>query len=137
MPKPKSAIPKTAGKPGLEKLRPLVSRGLPPTPGIANLIVIKSGEELHAAFEERLEAMKKDFEKVQFFWTHLIGDPNFHDSKEFKEYGDVVRGWELQAGLKDLVDYKNKMKRLKVLIDHFKPGFDYELTVQEVVEALS
>ena len=129
MPQAASATRKTARK--------LVPRGLPPTPGIANMIVVRSGDDIHSNLAARLEDMKKAFERVEFFWSHLVNDTNFHDSKEFREYGEVVRDWELREGVKDFIEYKNKMKRLKVLIDHFKPGFDYELTVQEAVEVVS
>jgi hypothetical protein len=117
--------------------RKLVKRGLPPVSGVANMIVVRSGDEIHSNLHARLDEMKKSFEKVEFFWDHLINDTNFNDSKEYKEYGEVVRGWELREGVKDLIDFKGKMKRLKVLLDHFRPGFDYELTVQEAVEVVS
>lgn len=117
--------------------RKLVPRGLSPTPGIASMIVVRSGDDIHSNLVARLEEMKRDFKRVEFFWTKLLQDPNFHDSREFRDDGEIVRGWELQEGVKDLIDYKNKMKRLKVLLDHFRPGFNYELTVQEAVEVVS
>lgn len=129
MPPTASATRKTARK--------LVPRGLPPTPGVANMIVIRSGDDIRGNLVARLEEMKRDFEKIEFFWTKLLQDSNFHDSREYHENGELVRKWELQEGVKDLIEYKNKMKRLKILIDHFRPGFDYELTVQEAVEVVS
>lgn len=130
MPRTGSGTPKTSR-------RKLVPRGLPQTPGVANMIVIRSGDEINGHLSAELEAMKKDFVQVEFFWNHIVNDPNFNDSREYNEYGPIVRKWELDAGVKDLVDYKSRMKRLKVLLDHFRPGSDYELTVQEAVEVVS
>ena len=102
-----------------------------------NLMVIKRGEDLRANVSARLGAMQADFEKVEFFWSKMIKDRNFNDSREYAEYGQVVIDWELREGVKDITEYKNKMKRLKVLQDHFADNMDFELTVAEVAEVLS
>jgi len=88
-----------------------VPRGLPPTPGISNIIVVRSGDGLNSLFRDRLRAMEDDFKKVEFFWNHLVNDPSFHECREYKEYGDVVRGWELRENIRTLAEYKTKMER--------------------------
>lgn len=126
------ATPKTKPPP-----RKLIRRGLPATPGVMNLLVVKRGEELRENLQARLSAMQADFEKVEFFWQKMVKDRGFNETREYAEYGQVVMDWELREGVKDLLEYKNKMKRLKVLIDHFAPGLDFELSVAEVAEVLS
>lgn len=130
---PASATPKTTSS----KKRKFVARGLPPTPGVMNLLVVKRGEDLRVNLQSRLSAMQADFEKVEFFWSKMIKDRTFNETREYSEYGQVVMDWELREGVKDVTEYKNKMKRLKVLIDHFADGMDFELTVSEVAEVLS
>ena len=125
-----AAIPKTGR-------RKLVPRNLLPAPGIANLIVIRSGDEIRRNLSGRLADMMTDLEKVEFFWDKLIRKQDFHETREYHEYGDLARKWELQEGVKDLMEYRNKMNRFRVLLGHFHDGFDYELTVQEAVEVLS
>ena len=114
-----------------------VLRGLPPTPGAINLITVKSGEDLQANLKVQLEEMEKDKHQVEFWWTKGLTDQNFSDSKEHKEYAVTVMKWEMEYGIRSLPEFREKMRRLKTLIDHFNPGYDYELTVGEVVEIFS
>lgn len=117
--------------------RPIVRRGLPATPGAGNLLVLKSGEELRENLLARLEAMKDAFETVKFYWEHILKDPDYNSTREYPEHSQHVAMWELRENVKDFAEYKSKMKRLKILADHFEPGKDYELTVDEAVEILS
>jgi len=128
------STPKTASKP---KKRPLVKRGLPPTAGAGNILVVKAGEEIRENVQSRLDAMKKDYETVEFHWNKLITDPTYNETKEYHPNSQLLAKWELLEGVKTLVDFKTRMKRLKVYVDHFQPGTDYELTVNDLVEILS
>lgn len=119
------------------KRRSLVKRGLPPMPGSDNLVVVKRGEDLSEALSARLGEMKKDFETVEFYWNKLVDDPTYNETREFPDHSRLVAKWELREGVRGFQEYKSRMKRLKTLIDHFQPGYDYELTVKEVVEILS
>ena len=132
----KRNTPKT-GKDSPSNGRIRVPRGLPPTPGAINLITLKSGEDLQANLKTQLEEMEKDKYQVEFWWTKGLTDPNFSDSKEHKEYAAAVMKWEMEHEIRSLPEFRTKMRRLKTLIDHFNPGYDYELTVGEVVEIFS
>jgi hypothetical protein len=135
--KPKSTQkPKAAPSPKPKK-RPLIARGLPAAPGAGNIFVVKQGEELRANLSDRLEAMKRDFEKVEFFWSKIIKDPTFSETREYPELSQLTAMWELREGVRNLQEFKGRMKRLKVQTDFFEVGKDYELTVNEVVEILS
>jgi hypothetical protein len=114
-----------------------VQRGLPPTPGAENIIVVKRGEDLQANLKSQLEMMENDREQVEFWWTKGLTDPQFSESREHKEYAPTIMKWEMEYGIRNLPEYRAKIRRLKVLIDHFNPGYDYELTVAEVVEIQS
>jgi hypothetical protein len=132
--KPKSTQkPKAARSPK----RLLVARGLPAAPGVGNIFVVKRGEDLKANLTERLEAMKRDFEKVEFFWSKVIKDPQFSETREYPELSQLMAMWELREGVRNLQEYKGRMKRLKVQVDFFEDGKDYQLTMNEVVEILS
>jgi hypothetical protein len=98
---------------------------------------VKSGEDLREGIVPLLTAMKADYESIEFHWGKLMSDPTYFETKEYPGNTSLVVKWELQVGIRTLVDYKSRMKRLKTLIDHFKPGYDYELTLKEVVEILS
>lgn len=124
-------------KAGRSPKRKLVKRGLPPTHGSGNLIVVKRGEDLRANVEDRLGLMKRDFEKIEFYWSKLIKDPTFNETKEYPELTNLASMWELREGTRNLQEYKMKMKRLKVMLDHFRDGYDYELTVDEATEIVS
>lgn len=137
MPKAPSASSTRKAKADRSPKRRVIPRGLPPTPGVMNILVVKSGRELHENLQTRLEAMKLGYEKVEFFWTKLVNDPSFNETREYPELSQVVRNWELAEGVKDFLEYKTKMKRLKALLDHFQPDCDYELTVAEAAEVLS
>lgn len=135
----KSAPVATPKKPGARSRkggprRPLMRRGLLPTPGADNLLVVKAGEDLRAGLEERLGAMKADFEKVEFFWSKTLSMPEFSQTREYTELAQMIGRWEMIEGVRDILQFKAKMKRLKTLLDLFQPGCDYELTVREVVE---
>lgn len=115
--------------------RKVIPRGLPAAPGVGNILIVKRGDELRAALMARLEPMKKDFPDVERYWVNIITNSEFgHQYKEYTPLTNLVSGWELKEGVKDLIAYKNKMKRLKTLIDHFNPEYDYELTIDEVTE---
>jgi hypothetical protein len=105
--------------------------------GSDNLIVVKSGDDLHVGLTALLDEMKADYETIEFHWSKLVSDSNYFETKEYPGNTSLLAKWELRAGVRTLIDYKSRMKRLKTLIDHFKPGYDYELTVKETVEILS
>jgi len=98
---------------------------------------VRSGEDLLRNVTERLELMKRDFEKIEFYWSKIIKDPTFNETKEYPELTNLASMWELREGVRNLMEYKMKMKRLKVMTDHFRPGHDYELTVDEATEIVS
>lgn len=129
--KPKAARSLKAPK------RALVKRILPPASGAGNLIVVKSGEDLRGNLEDRLNQMKRDYEKIEFYWSKMITSPTFGETKEFPELSNLASMWELREGVRNLHEYKTKMKKLKVMLDHFKAGNDYELTVDEATEIVS
>ena len=133
--KPVVPIPKMPAAHSPE--RKIVKRGLPPLLGSGNLVVIKKGEDLLTGLQDRLGVMKKDFETVEFFWSKVMKDPTYNETKEWPDHLAMVTKWELQEGVKNLAEYKAKMRRMETLIDHFQPGHDYELTVNEVVEISS
>jgi hypothetical protein len=81
--------------------------------------------------------MKRDFEKMEFHAQKMLSDVEYHETKEYPELLAMEATWKMREGVGDFVEYKSKMKRLKLLIDHFQPGKDYELTVDEAVEILS
>jgi len=118
-------------------LRPLVKRGLPPTPGANNLIIVKAGEWILDRLEPRLQAMVRDLEKYEFFWDRLTRDPQFNESVEWKASHQLQLDWKLREGV-DLPDqYRAKMNKLRIFCEHFVRGNDYELTVSEIVEILA
>ena len=126
--------------------RTLVKREAENRPGSGNIVVVKSGEELLENLQPRLAAMKADWEKIEFDAVKTMEDgynPRtvpYVESREFKEYAQLLGNWELKEGTQrgfDYFAYRAKMRRLEVLVAHFKPGHDYELTVDEVVEILT
>jgi hypothetical protein len=125
------------------KPRKLVKRAIKNRPGSGNLIVVKSGEELRQNLQARLDSMKVDFEKIEFDAKKTIESTYkektipYSETKEYREYGALMANWEIREGVGSYHDYRKKMKRLKILIDHFDPEKDYELTVDEAVEILS
>ena len=137
MPKKSStaSIPKPRAEPS--RKRKLVKRELPAAPGAGRIIVVKKGEDLRAGIQSRLDAMKADYETIEFFWTKIITSPDYASTREYPEHSQKASLWELREGVKNFQEYKTKMKRFKVLVDHFQEGFDYELTIDEVVEILS
>jgi hypothetical protein len=136
MSKPEAATQRP--KAGRSRRRILVKRALPITPGASNILVVKSGKDIHAMLEPRYAAMMKDYETVEFFWNTLMQpQKEYSDSKEWAGHLALVNKWELQEGVKNVYDYRAKMRRLKVWMDHFNPSKDYELTVAEVVEMQS
>ena len=148
MPTESPSIPKTdptseETKTPESKPRKLVKRSLKNRPGSGNLIVIKSGEELRQNLQSRLDAMKVDFEKIEFDAKKTIESTykekpiSYSETKEYRAYGELMALWEIREGVGSYHDYRKKMKRLKILIDHFDPAKDYELTVDEAVEILS
>lgn len=133
-----NATPKPKAEPSPKPVkRILVKRGLPPLPGSGNIIVRKRGEDLRVNVIDRLEAMKKDFEKIEFYWSKIITSSTFNETKEYPELSNLAAMWELREGVRNLQEYKTKMKRLKVMLDHFQPDHDYELTVDEATEIMS
>lgn len=120
------------------KRRPLIKRGLPLSPGAGKIVVIKHGEDLRRLLEDRFALMQKDLETVEFFWDTLMKpEKQYSETKEWPEHLAMVNKWELQEGVKSIYDYRSKMRKLKIWIEHFQPGCDYELTVDEVVEIQS
>lgn len=128
--------PKTAARPFKGK-RKLIRRGVESRPGAGNILVIRPGEFLRENVQERLNAMKADFESIEFHWTKIMTMPHYHETREYPKLVELSGKWQLKEGVKDLVEFRGKMKRLKVLVDHFQPGHDYELFVDEVVEILN
>ena len=136
MEKPANATQKP--KAGRSRKRVLVKRGIPAVAGAGKIVVVKKGEDLRANLEARHGLMLKDLETIEFFWDTLMKpEKDYSGSKEWPEHLARVNKWELQEGVKSIYDYRAKMRKLKTWIDHFQPGRDYELTVDEVVEILS
>jgi hypothetical protein len=118
--------------------RTLVKRGIPAIAGAGKIFVVKRGEDLRSALETRYVLMQKDVEMVEFFWDTLMKpEKNYSETKEWPEHLAKINKWELQEGVKTVHDFRAKMRKLKVWIDHFQAGRDYELTVDEVVEIQS
>ncbi len=117
--------------------RTLVKRGTPALPGASNLIVLKRGEDILKDLLPRYEAMKTDLPKMELFWSKVVTDATFFDTKEYPELSRMSSQWQMKEDVPDIIRYRNKMNKIKVWIDHFKIGHDYELTVSEVAEILS
>lgn len=134
---PKKSTQKTVqGKtaPPPTKERTIVRRGTKPKRGSGNILVTKRGEDLRQELEARYSAMEADLKQVEFFWDKIMSDAQFSETREWNELRPILSKWEISENVKTIIDYRGKMRRLKTLIDHFKPGYDYELTVDEVVE---
>lgn len=127
----------TQKKKAVPSLKKIIRRNLPPSPGVDNLLTIKSGKELLENLTTRHEIMKRDYTDVEFFWNKLISDSSFNGTIEYPKLSKLVAGWELKEGIKSLEDYKKKLKWLKTLIDHFDSDYNYELRIHEVVEIFS
>jgi hypothetical protein len=134
----KASVGTQKPKAARSRRRVLVKRGIPPVAGASKIIVIKRGEDLLAGLKDRYALMQKDLETVEFFWNTLMKpEKDYSGSKEWPEHLALVNKWELHEGVKSIYDYRAKMRKLKVWIDHFQAGRDYELTVDEVVEIQS
>jgi hypothetical protein len=105
--------------------------------GAGNIVTVRRGEDLRASLETRISAMRADFERVEFYWDKTVNDPEYHASREYPGDSAIVKKWDLLENVRDLVEFRKKVKWLEVLREHFQPGRDYELTVNEVVEILS
>lgn len=129
------STPKTKGD--RSRKRELVRRGTKNRPGAGNLLVIRSGEDLRGNLEGRLAAMKDDFERMEFHAKKTISDFTYNETKEYPDNLALEMTWKLRENIRDFMEYKAKMKRLKILIDHFQKDKNYQLTVDEVVEIFS
>jgi hypothetical protein len=136
MGKPASVTQKP--KAARSRKRILVKRGIPAVAGAGKIVVVKRGEDLRSSLETRYNLMQNDIETVEFFWNTLMKpEKDYSGTKEWPEHLALVNKWELHEGVKTIYDYRAKMRKLKVWIDHFQAGHDYELTVDEVVEIQS
>ena len=81
--------------------------------------------------------MRTDFETIEFFWEKTMNDPEYSSSREYPGNMVIVKKWELKEGVKDLMEYRKRMKWIEALAVHFQPGRDYELTINEIMEILS
>jgi hypothetical protein len=136
MGKPVSVIPKP--KAGRSRKRVLVKRGIPAASGASKIFVVKRGEDLRELLSTRYNLMQKDLETVEFFWNTLMKpEKDYSGTKEWPDHLALVNKWELHEGVKSIYDYRAKMRKIKVWLDHFQAGHDYELTVDEVVEIQS
>lgn len=134
MPKKK---PPVESPPTPKGKRILVKRQVSPVAGAGNIIVVKSGEEIRAGLIPRYQAMEKDAQTVDFYWNRLVVDPNYNETKEYPLHTNIINKWMVQENVKVLPEFKARMTRLKILIDHFQPGHDYELSVDELVGILT
>lgn len=133
--KPKPAAP--AAPPVFKGKRTIIKRGTPPLPGASNIIVLKKGEDLLKALLPRYEAMQVDLPKMELFWSKVVTDSTFFDTREYPELSRMSSQWAVKENVPDVMQYRAKMNKLKTWIDHFKIGHDYELTVAEVTEIMS
>lgn len=130
-----TATQKTQVEPTPE--REFVRRKIKNRLGAGNILIIKKGEDLRSNLKDRLQAMKDDFADMKFHAEKLLTDMTYNETKEYPGFAQREITWQLTEGVANFIEYKSKMKRLKLLIDHFQPGKDYELTVDEAVEILS
>lgn len=117
--------------------RVLVKRLVPPVAGSGNIVVVKSGEELLKNIAYRLGLMQRDQATVELFWDKIMTDTTYNETKEFPDHNKMVQRWELKEGVKLPGQFRAKMRRFEIFAAHFKPGHDYELTVDELVEILT
>ncbi len=111
MARQKKSTPKTAQTRSYKK-RKFVPRGTEPASGSGNIIVKKRGEDLRQELQIRYQAMKDDLKKVEFFWSKIMNDNHFSETREWGEIRPIIFRYELDENVKTIVDYRNKMRRL-------------------------
>lgn len=120
-----------------KKPRELIKRQIPLVSGAGHIVVVKSGEDLRASLTPRYEAMARDLEKFEFYWDRIVTDSTYHETREFPDHNRMAKRWMALETVNTPQQYRARMKKLKTWLDYFKPGSDYELSVDEVVEIVA